>query len=75
MQEFILTLVVAFILFRVFRTNVTVYNFNGQQPNQHKQSPPQQKPEGKITIDKQPFSTKKKNNDDEGEYVDYVEIK
>jgi hypothetical protein len=68
MQEFILTLVVAFILFRVFRTNVTVYNFNGQQPNQHKQSPPQQKPEGKITIEN-------KNNDDEGEYVDYVEIK
>jgi uncharacterized membrane protein len=63
MQEFILTLVVIFVLFKVFG-RPTVINFN-----QHNH----QKPDGKIKVT---ASNNKKNQaNDDGEYVDYEEIK
>jgi len=65
MQEFILTLVVIFVLFKVFgRPNVIHFN---QHHHNHRE------PEGKINV----TSSKNKNNHqkDDGEYVDYEEIK
>lgn len=63
MQEFILTLVVIFVLFKVFG-RPTVINFN-----QHHH----QKPDGKINVSSS--KSKNKHANDEGEYVDYEEIK
>jgi hypothetical protein len=65
MQEFILTLVVIFVLFKVFgRPNVIHFN---QHHHNH------QEPNVKIKSSKQ--NGKNSNNNDEGEYVDYEEIK
>lgn len=63
MQEFILTLVFIFVLFKVFG-RPTVINFN-----QHNH----QKPDGKIKVNA--TNSKNKPSHDEGEYVDYEEIK
>jgi hypothetical protein len=63
MQEFILTLVVIFVLFKVFG-RPTVINFN-----QHNH----QKPDGKIKVTAS--NNKKNHSNDDGEYVDYEEIK
>jgi hypothetical protein len=63
MQEFILTLVVIFVLFKVFG-RAHVINFN--QHNHHQDN-------GKVKIT--PRNSKNKPSNDEGEYVDYEEIK
>ncbi|HRG59527.1 MAG TPA: hypothetical protein PK323_11265 [Bacteroidia bacterium] len=65
MQEFILTLVVIFVLFKVFgRSNIIYYN---QHHHAHHHN------DGKIKVH---HSKEKKNNkNDDGEYVDYEEIK
>lgn len=63
MQEFILTLVVIFVLFKVFG-RAHVINFN--QHNHHQDN-------GKIKIT--PRNSKNNRSNDEGEYVDYEEIK
>ncbi len=65
MQEFILTLVVIFVLFKIFgRSNV--FNFNQHNHTNktytNKVSPPPNQPKSKIPID-------------EGEYIDFEEIK
>jgi hypothetical protein len=65
MQEFILTLVVIFVLFKVFgRANVI--NFNQHHHNHNEGN-------GKVKIDTR--NTKNKPSHDDGEYVDYEEIK
>jgi hypothetical protein len=65
MQEFILTLVIIFVLFKVFgRPNVIHFN---QHHHNH------QKPDGKIKVTA--TNNKNKPSSDEGEYVDYEEIK
>ena len=74
MQEFILTLVVFFVLFRVLgevrgnRGPVKIFYFN-QRPQEPKQ---QQNHEPVVN----PKSTNRKiSKEDDGEYVDYEEIK
>jgi hypothetical protein len=65
MQEFILTLVVIFVLFKVFgRSNVIHFN---QHHHNHQSN------NGEIKI--KPHNSKNKRSNDEGEYVDYEEIK
>ena len=65
MQEFLLTLVVIFVLFKIFG-RPTVINYNQHHHNHHQDN-------GKVKI----TTPKAKNNraNDEGEYVDYEEIK
>ena len=71
MQEFLFTIVIIFIIFRLFRGNVFIYKFNAnhQRPHEGKQ-----KQEGEITIENSKNKNLNKNKDD-GEYVDYEEIK
>lgn len=78
MQEFLLTLVVVFVLFRIFgksraQSSTNYYTFN--QNNFTKKETPKQ-PDGKVRIDKMPnANSSKKNTNDSGDYVDYEEIK
>lgn len=79
MQEFLLTLVVIFVLFRIFgksRTQGSTNHFTFNQNNFNNQET-QKKPDGKVRIDKMPNSksTSKNNTNDSGDYVDYEEIK
>jgi hypothetical protein len=74
MQEFLLTLVVIFVLFKIFGNNSSlkgnVYTFtqNNYNPQNDK------KQEGKVSIDGKPGSKPTRTKED-GEYVDYEEIK
>lgn len=65
MQEFILTLVVIFVLFKVFG-RAHVINFNQHHHNHNDDN-------GKVKIDTR--NAKKNRSNDDGEYVDYEEIK
>lgn len=74
MRDFILTLIVAFVLFKVFRSfiyrNVSdafTQNMNDYNRNQN---PP--RAEGDIIIENQNPSKNKKKDD--GDYVDYEEV-
>lgn len=74
MQEFILTVVAIYVLFRIFGSARShTYTFN--QHNYHKQE--EQRRDGKIKIDHVPEkkATKGDKDKDGGEYVDYEEIK
>jgi hypothetical protein len=74
MQEFILTLVVFFVLFKVlgeFSGNkgpVKIFYFNQRNPNDHNNK-------GTESTVQKKSPEKKINKDDEGEYIDYEEIK
>lgn len=71
MQEVLFTIIAIIILFRLFRGSVFIYKHQQPYNNPYQQ---QQKREGEITIEE----TQKKKNDknkDDGEYVDYEEIK
>lgn len=74
MQDFLLTLVIVFVLFRIFgrssatpksTVHFTQNNFNASE----------KKPDGKVSVDYIPEnkSTKSKTNDS-GDYVDYEEV-
>jgi hypothetical protein len=65
MQEFILTLVVIFVLFKIFG-RPSVIHFNQHHHNH-------QKTDGNIKVTNS--NNKNKYSNDEGEYVDYEEIK
>jgi uncharacterized membrane protein len=65
MQEFILILVVIFVLFKIFgRANVIYYN---QHHHNHHE------PKSKVKVNA--HRSNNKHSNDDGEYVDYVEIK
>lgn len=72
MEEFLFTVIAIYILFRVFgKSNVKVYHFNNyNQPPER----PVKRDEGKITIDKK-RGGKGPKDDNDGEYIDYEEIK
>ena len=79
MQEFILTLVVVFVLFRIFgksrtQSSTNFYTFNQNNYNKQEQA---KQPDGKVRIDSMPSqkNNSAKNNSDAGDYVDYEEIK
>jgi hypothetical protein len=71
MLKFIFTLIVIWVLFKIFG-NTKVYHFHHTQ-----QRPPEEayKPDGKITIKKTDDASSKNNKNDDGEFVDYEEIK
>ena len=74
MQEFILTLVIVFVLFRIFSSNSSSSrgSFNFTQ-NNYNQKQDKREEVGKVSINK-PDSNLSKNKDI-GEYVDYEEVK
>lgn len=74
MQEFILTLVIVFVLFRIFISNSSSSrgSFNFIQ-NNYNQKQDKREEVGKVSINK-PDSNPSKNKDI-GEYVDYEEVK
>jgi len=70
MQEFILTLVVIYVLFKIFgNTRTFTFTQNNYQGTEKKTK------EGQIHIDRKPGEKKRNKDDDEGEYIDYEEIK
>lgn len=71
MQEILFTIIVIIILFRLFRGSVFIYKHQQPYNNLYQQ---QQKREGEITIEETQKKKTDKNKDD-GEYVDYEEIK
>ena len=72
MQEFLFTAIAIIILFRLFRGSVFIYKNQHPYNNQYQQ---QQKREGEITIEETQKRKGNKNTKEDGEYVDYEEIK
>ena len=83
MGDIILVILFIIILFSYFRRAIFFFIINaiskrainhmqsqqGPSPNQSR------KPEGSVTIDPNVSGKSKRNNDDNGDYVDYEEIK
>lgn len=80
MSDFILVVLAIIILFSVFRRYIffflmralsqKLYSKMNQQGN-----PVNRKPEGSVTIDTSNAKSKKRNDDSDGEFVPYEEIK
>jgi len=75
MRDFIIALLVGFVLFRVIRTFVfrNVNEAFRQQNQRRQQQPFNHRSEGDVTIENS--STGKSKSDNKGEYVEYEEIK
>ena len=75
MQDFLVAIIIAWILFRLFRPVVFV-QWNKPQKHYHNyyQGSPTQSPEGEIKVSKQSPQSKSNNSDNGGEYVDYEEL-
>ena len=73
MQEFLLTLVVLFVLFKIFGKSASSSksNFNFTQNNY---TASEKKPDGKVIVDYIPENKSAKSTDS-GDYVDYEEVK
>ena len=74
MQKFLLICFALYILFRLFRGNFVVFRFNGQNQRSYNPYHDKQKQEGEITIENPSNKTIDKNKD-EGDYVEYEEVK
>lgn len=74
MKDFILTLIVAFVFFKVVRSFVFRNVNDAFQQNQNRQNNENTRPQGDIIIEDVNKSPNKNNNND-GDYVDYEEIK
>ena len=72
MQEIIFTLIVFFILFKVFRPRVNVYYYNSNKHNHYHE---QKQPEGKVTITQSADKKPAKKGDNDGDFVEYEEVK
>ena len=78
MKGFIIVMLIFWVVSKLLRKNVYINTFNAfQQPRPQDDARSYQKPEGEMTIEKKAVSNKKnrKDKDDDGEFVDYVEIK
>ena len=84
MSDFILVLIAIFIVFGVFRRYLFFLVMNAvskklfkeiQKQQQVHSNTHQRNQEGKVHVDVSKKKQNKKNNDDGGEYIDYVEIK
>ena len=84
MSDFILVLIAIFIVFGVFRRYFFFLIMSAVSKKLFKEMQKQQKghsyeyqrnQEGKVHVDVSKKKQNKKNSDDDGEYVDYVEIK
>jgi len=83
MEDFIFIIIVIFVLFRVFRRTILVYTVNSFQNKMNEQMRKQQEQfkrqqrenNGKVKVDYVPPDKSKKFRDNDGDYVDYEEIK
>lgn len=74
MRDIFFTILIIWVLWRIFSgLNKSRGSFTFNNQNNNYAEPPKQ--EGDITIDTRANAKNKKNKDDEGEYVDYEEIK
>lgn len=76
MRDFIWTIIVLWIIWKIYdafktitKTKTQQQGFNNQQKNYNQQH------EGEVKIENQPHYKKSHFKDDDGEYVDYEEIK
>jgi hypothetical protein len=74
-QDFLITIIVAWVLFRLFRPVVFIQS-NKQQRHYHNYYPgtPNQSSEGEIKVTKQSPENKRNSSDEGGEYIDYEEL-
>ncbi len=74
MQDFLLTLVVIFVLFRIFgnSTKPSSSNFNFTQNNFNNHG---KKPQGEVTVESIPENKSRNKSSNNGDYVDYEEVK
>jgi hypothetical protein len=72
MRDVFFTILAVWVLWKIFSGRIVTQSFTFNTQNNH--PPEQEKKEGEVKIDYQKPSQKKKDND-EGEYVDYEEIK
>jgi hypothetical protein len=75
MQDFLLTLVIIFVLFRIFGRNSSTpkSNFHFTQNNF---TSSEKKPDGKVKVDFIPENKSGKSTpSDSGDYVDYEEVR
>lgn len=84
MSDFVLVLVAIFIVFGVFRRYLFFLVMNAvskklfkemQKQQQTRTHAHQQKQDGKVAVDTSGKKQHQRTNNDDGEYVDYVEIK
>jgi len=83
MEDLIIIIIVIFILFRVFRRSILVYTVNSFQnkmneqlrKQQQQQKPQQRQTNGKTKVEFIPPDKNKHFHDNDGDYVDYEEIK
>lgn len=82
MSDFILVLLVIILLFSFFRRFIFFFILKAvserlfnQVKKQHSAYSEPEKPEGTVTIDTTNSKSKKKLNDDDGEFVPYEEVK
>lgn len=77
MKEFLLILLISFVFFGFLRRFLyfqAFQSFTKAAQDMHRREQQQRKPEGTITIDTN-VPQKKVSQHDEGEYVDYEEVK
>lgn len=72
MQEIFFTILVIWVLFRIFGRTSVAHNYTFTQNNYHKN---EEKKREEVRIEHIEGKDKKKKNDDDGEYVDYEEVK
>lgn len=75
MQDFLLTLVIIFVLFKIFgRSSSSQKSYSSFTQNNFHSS--EKKPEGKTSVDYIPENKSTKSNTTQGgDYVDYEEVK
>lgn len=76
MQDFLLTLVVLFVLFRIFGKSSSSAPKSNIHFTQNNFNAGEKKPEGKVSVDYIPENkTAKSNTTQSGDYIDYEEVK
>jgi hypothetical protein len=79
MKGFIIVVLIFWIVSKLLRKNVYINTFNSfQQPRPQDDPAAYRRPEGEMTIEKKAVPNKKKDKhdkDDDGEFVDYIEVK
>ncbi len=73
MKGFLLTLLIFWIISRFLKKNVYINTFNSYNQTPPSNTPPRRK-EGEITIERIDKKSKK-DRDDDGEFIDYEEVK
>ena len=74
MKDLILTLIVAFVFFKIVRSFASRNINDSNQQNRNNQNQANTRPQGDIIIEDVNKSSNKNNNND-GDYVDYEELK